>query len=100
MRMLALLWMLTAPDTTGHGQVPFVRDPELPELRSFFGERLEPRDESRCRVSEMPLYFADRPFTTFSYRDDREDFGPRTRDAYFSEVPEPVLQDAVVFFDP
>ena len=66
MHGLALLWMLTRSDRTDHGQVAFVPDPELPALTRFFHERLEPRDETRCRVSEMPLYFADRPFSTFS----------------------------------
>jgi hypothetical protein len=99
-RTLALLWMLTGPDGKNHGQVAFVPDPELPELTRFFHERLDPRDDHRCRVSEMPLYFARRPFETYSYRDDREDFAPWTRDAYFRDLPEQVLRDAVVFFDP
>ncbi len=35
---LTCLWMLTPPDGTGQGKVPFVPDPELPELTAFFRE--------------------------------------------------------------
>jgi hypothetical protein len=92
--------MLTRPDATGQGKVPFVADPELPKLTAFFRERLESEDASRRRVSEMRTYFKDRPFGFFSYRDDRDDFGWATREEYFASVPDDALQQAVVFFDP
>ena len=97
---LMCLWMLTRPDATGQGKVPFVADPELPELTAFFRERLESEDASQRRATEMRTYFNDRPFGFFSYRDDRDDFGSATREEYFASVPDEALQHAVVFFDP
>ncbi len=97
---LTSLWMLTRPDSSGQGQVPFVPDPELPELTAFFRERLDSNDAARRRVTEMQTYFKDRPFRFFSYRDDRDDFDSMTRSEYFASVPDEALQHAVVFFDP
>ncbi len=97
---LTCLWMLTAPDGTRQGQVPFTDDPELPELTEFFRERLVADDPAQRRVGEMRSYFANRPFALVSYRDDREDFGPGTRAEYFSCVADEALRRAVVFFDP
>jgi len=97
---LTCLWMLTAPDGTRQGQVPFTDDPELPELTEFFRERLVADDPAQRRVGEMRSYFANRPFALVSYRDDREDFGPGTRAEYFACVPDEALRRAVVFFDP
>ncbi|HEX8861909.1 MAG TPA: hypothetical protein VGC06_22960 [Actinomycetes bacterium] len=97
---LTCLWMLSAPDYTGQGRVPFTGDPELPELTEFFRERLASNDPARRRVGEMGSYFANRPFALVSYRDDREDFGPGTRAEYFARVPDKALRRAVVFFDP
>jgi hypothetical protein len=97
---LTCLWMLTAPDGTGQGRVPFTDDPELPTLTEFFRGRLASSDPARRRVGEMRSYFADRPFAFVSYRDDWEDFGPGTRAGYFAGVPDWALRRAVVFFDP
>jgi hypothetical protein len=36
----------------------------------------------------MRTYFERRPFRFFSYRDDREDFGPATRTEYFASIPD------------
>jgi hypothetical protein len=36
--------MLTRPDSTGKGRVPFVPDQELPAPTAFFRERLDPED--------------------------------------------------------
>jgi hypothetical protein len=97
---LTCLWMLTAPDGTGQGQVPFTDDPELPALTEFFRERLADDDPARRQVREMRAYFANHPFALVSYRDDWEDFGPDTRAEYFAGVPDDALRRAVVFFDP
>ncbi|MDP9253262.1 MAG: hypothetical protein M3O80_09680, partial [Chloroflexota bacterium] len=97
---LTCLWMLTRPDSSGQGRVPFVPDPELPELTAFFGERLDSEDAARRRVTEMRTYFEGRPFRFISYRDDRDDFDSITRSEYFAYVPDEALQHAVVFFDP
>jgi hypothetical protein len=70
---LTCLWMLTPSDATGHGQIRFVPSPHLPELTKFFRERLEPRNEEQCRVSEMATYFSPRPFHFVSYGGFRRD---------------------------
>lgn len=100
MERLTCLWMLTRPNQTGHGNVPFVPDAELPELTEFFRTRLDSGDRERQRVGEMYQYFQGRPFGFFSYRDDREDFGPAIRGEYFVSIPGEALHRAVVFFDP
>jgi hypothetical protein len=100
LQRLTCLWMLTPPDGSGQGRVPFVPDPELPDLTRFFRRRLNSGDPRQTRVGEMGAYFVGRPFGFFSYRDDREDFGPATRSEYFASVPHEALQRAVVFFDP
>jgi len=97
---LTCLWMLTQPDRTGHGNVPFVPDTELPGLTEFFRTRVDSRDPERRRVGEMSQLFQGRPFVFFSYRDNREDFGPSTRGKYFASIPDEALRRAVVFFDP
>jgi hypothetical protein len=97
---LTCLWMLTPPDRTGQGAVPFIPDPELPELTAFFRRRLDSGDARQARVGEMRGYFEDRPFGFFSYRDDREDFGSATRSEYFASIPDEALRRSVVFFDP
>jgi len=94
---ITCIWMLTRPDLTGQGRVPFVPDPELPELTRFFQERLE---ADRRRVSEMPAYLSRHGHRVFSYRDDREDFSFWTRAKYFAEIPDNALRHSVVFFDP
>jgi hypothetical protein len=99
-RQLTCLWMLTPPDTTGQGRVPFVADPELPELTAFFRSRLDSGDQNQTRVGEMRTYFEGRPFRFFSYRDDKEDFGLATRTEYFASIPDEALRRSVVFFDP
>jgi hypothetical protein len=99
-RQLTCVWMLTPPDTTGQGRVPFVADPELPELTAFFRSRLDSGDRDQTRVGEMRTYFERRPFRFFSYRDDREDFGLATRTEYFASIPDEALRRSVVFFDP
>jgi hypothetical protein len=99
-RQLTCVWMLTAPDTTGQGRVPFVADRELPELTAFFRRRLESGDRNQTRVGEMGAYFQGRPFRFFSYRDDREDFGLATRTEYFASIPDEAVRRSVVFFDP
>ena len=100
MQQLTCLWMLTPPDGTGQGHVPFTPDPELPDLTGFFRSRLNSADPGQIRVGKMGAYFEGRPFGFFSYRDDREDFGPATRSEYFTSVPDEALRRAVVFFDP
>jgi hypothetical protein len=97
---LTCLWMLTRSDGTSQGQVKFVPDPELTALTAFFHDRLDPRDEARCQVSEMSYFFADRRFRLLSYRDDRDDFDWMTRARYFRDIPAESLSRAVVFFDP
>jgi hypothetical protein len=99
-QQLTCVWMLTPPDTTGQGRVPFVADAELPELTAFFRSRLDSGDRDRTRVGEMRAYFEGRPFRFFSYRDDREDFGLSTRAEYFASIPDEALRRSVVFFDP
>jgi hypothetical protein len=100
LQQLTCLWMLTPPDGTGQGHVPFVPDPELPQLTAFFRARLGSGEPTEPRVGEMAAYFEGRPFRFFSYRDDRDDFGPATRSEYFDSVPDEALKRAVVFFDP
>jgi hypothetical protein len=97
---LTCLWMLTRSDRSNQGKVTFVPDPELTNLTAFFHDRLDPRDDARCQVSEMAYFFADRPFRFFSYRDSRADFGWSTRASYFRAIPAEALRRAVVFFDP
>jgi hypothetical protein len=97
---LTCLWMLTPPDRTGQGLVPFVPDPDLPELTEFFRTRLSSDERRQARVSEMGGYFRTRPYAFSSYRPDREDFGPATRSEYFGSVPAEILRQAVVFLDP
>jgi hypothetical protein len=99
-QQLTCVWMLTPADTTGQGRVPFVADPGLPELTSFFQSRLDSGDRNRTRVGEMRAYFEGRPFRFFSYRDDHEDFGLATRTEYFASIPNEALRRSVVFFDP
>lgn len=100
LQQLTCLWMLTPPDGTGQGHVPFVPDPELPQLTAFFRAKLRWSEPTQPRVGDMAVYFEGRPFRFFSYRDDRDDFGPATRSEYFDSVPDEALQRAVVFFDP
>jgi hypothetical protein len=100
LQRLTCLWMLTPPDGTGQGHVPFVPDPELPELTAFFRTRLNSGDPRLTRVGDMRAYFEARAFAFFSYRDDRDDFGAATRSEYFASVPDEALQRAVVLFDP
>jgi hypothetical protein len=97
---LTCLWMLTPPDETGQGQVPFGPDPELPRLTEFFRIRLDSGAPERRRVSEMSQYFGSQPFDFLSFQENREDFGPATRREYFESVPLEALRRAVVFFDP
>lgn len=99
-RQLTCVWMLTPPDATGQGRVPFVPDPELRELTAFFRSRLDSGDRNQTRVGEMRTYFEGRPFRFFSYRDDREDFGRATRTEYFASIPDEALRRSVVFLDP
>jgi hypothetical protein len=99
-QQLTCVWMLTPSDTTGQGRVPFVADPELPELTAFIQSRLGSGDRDQTRVGEMRAYFEGRPFQFFSYRDDREDFGLATRAEYFASIPDEALRRSVVFFDP
>jgi hypothetical protein len=99
-QQLTCVWMLTPSDTTGQGRVPFVADPELPELTEFFRGRLDSGDRDQTRVAEMSVYFESRPFRFFSYRDDREDFGAASRTEYFASIPDEALRRSVVFFDP
>jgi hypothetical protein len=89
--------MLTPPDASGQGRIPFVPDPELPELTRFFRERQEP---TRRRVAEMPTYLSRHGHCVFSYRDDRPDFSNRARSNYFGEIPTSALNASLVFFDP
>lgn len=97
---LTCAWMLTPPDTTGQGRVPFVPDPELPKLTAFFRNRLDSGGPDQTRVAQMRAYFGRRSFRFFSYRDDREDFGLATRTEYFASIPDEALRHSVVFFDP
>jgi hypothetical protein len=99
-QQLTCVWMLTPRDASGQGRVPFVADPELPELTEFFRSRLDSGDRNRTRVAEMRVYFGGRPFRFFSYRDDREDFGVASRMEYFASIPDEALRSSVVFFDP
>src|SRR5918996_6432480 len=99
-RQLTCVWMLTPPDTTGQGRVPFVADRELPELTAFFRSRLDSGDRNQTRVGEMGAHFQGRPFRFFSYRDDREDFGLATRTESFASIPDEAVRRSVVFFDP
>jgi len=57
LQQLTCLWMLTPPDGTGQGRVPFVPDPELPELTAFFRARLPRAIRGQTRVGEMSAYF-------------------------------------------
>ncbi len=98
--VLTCIWMLTRPDSSGEGQVRFIPDEELPALTAFFNERLSPLRGGRRHVSEMADFFATRPYDFYSYRDDADDFGSATREAYFREIPEHILRRAVVFLDP
>jgi hypothetical protein len=91
-QQLTCVWMLTPPDATGQGRVPFVPDPELPELTAFFRSRLGSGDPDQTRAGEMRAYFEGHPFRFFSYRDDREDFGRATRAEYFASIPDEALR--------
>jgi hypothetical protein len=99
-QQLTCVWMLTPPDTTGQGRVPFVADPELPELTALFRSCLDSETRDQTRVGEMSAYFEGRPFRFFSYRDNREDFGLASRTEYFASIPDEALRRSVVFFDP
>ena len=94
---LTCIWMLTPPDATGQGRVPFVPDPELPELTSFFRERQDP---THRRVAEMPTYLGRHGHSVFSYRDDQADFSNLARSMYFRDIPATALIASLVFFDP
>ena len=89
--------MLTRPDGTRQGLVPFVPDPELPELTTFFRERQDPVAR---RVAAMPAYLGRKGLKVFSYRDDRDDFSSLNRSEHFRQIPDGALSRSLVFFDP
>jgi hypothetical protein len=94
---LTCLWMLTPPDGTTEGNVPFIEDPQLPELTTFLREQ---RLAGRRDIRLMREYFGRRRWHYAAYRDDRDDFSRATRASYFRDVPDHLLERAVVFFDP
>lgn len=97
LEQLTCVWMLTRPDGTRQGRVPFVPDPELPELTTFFHEHQDPVAR---RVAAMPAYLGRKGLKVFSYRDDRDDFSSLNRSEYFRQIPDGALSRSVVFFDP
>ena len=94
---LVCLWMLTPPDGTQEGNVPFVERPELPRLTAFLRRHLESGDR---RVSHMRAYFEEQGIEYTPWGDERPYFTNERRAAYFRNVPEAGLTNAVVFFDP
>ena len=97
-RRLTCLWMLTPPDRTGQGNVPFVKNDELPALSGFLASSLA-RGERRVRL--LRAYFAEQQITYRPHGDEGPPyFSQRTRAAYFESVPSGDLNDAIVFCDP
>jgi hypothetical protein len=94
---LVCLWMLTAPDDSGEGSVPFVESPELPELAAFLHRHLQVGDR---RVRHMRDYFPERGVEYVPWGDEPPYFGKENRRTYFTSIPDMLLRDALVFFDP
>jgi hypothetical protein len=97
-RQLTCLWMLTPPDRTGHGKVPFVRNDELPALSDFLASSIT-RGERRVHL--LRTYFADQGIAYRPHGDKGPPyFSAASRVAYFQSVPSDDLIDATVFCDP
>ena len=94
---LLCLWMLTPPDQTNEGNVPFVESQELPELTSFLRGHVDSGDR---RVRHMRDYFSMRGIKYTPWGDEEPYFTNASRTAYSENVPSECLRDAVVFFDP
>jgi hypothetical protein len=97
LQRLVCLWMLTTPDDSGEGNVPFVVSPELPELSAFLRQRLQLGDR---RVRHMREYFRERDVEYVPWGDEPPYFTGDNRAAYFGSIPDGVLHRALVFFDP
>jgi hypothetical protein len=97
-RQLTCLWMLTAPDRTGQGNVPFSETGELPALSDFLASSLTGGER---RVRLLRTYFADQQIAYHPHADEGPPyFSEKTRAAYFDSVSNDDLIDAVVFCDP
>jgi len=94
---LSCLWMLTPPDATNEGNIPFVESNELPHLTTFLRRHLDSGDR---RVRHMREYFAGRGIDYIPWGDEPPYFTNTTRTKYFSGVSTESLHEAVVFFDP
>lgn len=96
-KQLLCLWMLTPPDQTNEGNVPFVESQELPDLTSFLQGHLDSGDR---RVRHMQDYVSLKGIDYTPWGDEAPYFSNAGRTAYFDTVPSECLRDAVVFFDP
>lgn len=97
LKRLVCLWMLTAPDGSRQGNVPFERDPALPELSRFLQDRI---DRGQRSVRFLRQYFAGRGIAYTPWGDEPPYFANNSRDRYFAAVPGDFLEDALIFVDP
>jgi hypothetical protein len=94
---LVCLWMLTAPDESGEGNVAFAQSGELQELNDFLRLHLEAGDR---RVHHLREFFQEQGIRYTPWGDEPPYFTTLGREEYFASVPDEYLRDSVVFFDP
>lgn len=94
---LVCLWMLTAPDASSEGNVPFAENPRLSALSAFLRRCL---DSGNRNVVLMRQYFASRGVDYTPWGDKPPYFVGKSRNQYFASLPDHVLQHALVYFDP
>ena len=97
LRQLVCVWMLTAPDSTGEGNIRFQPNPSLPELSLFLQNRV---DGGERRVRCLRQYFAGRGIEYAPWGDEPPYFANSSRDSYFATIPSDFLEDALIFLDP
>ncbi len=96
-RQLVCVWMLTASDPSGYGNVPFDDDGRSPALAAFLRRHRDPSDR---RVRHLREYFSERGIAYVPWGDAPPYFTNQHRGDYFRRIPTDTLMNAVVFFDP
>jgi hypothetical protein len=89
---MALLWMLTPDDRTGHGQSRS-RDLSRPRLSGFFASF----EDSQPTFVDVADYFRALGLDVYSHE---PLYTTRSASRYFAEIPDRYLDKSIVFFDP
>jgi hypothetical protein len=93
---LTSILMLTPSDATGEGQVRLAVGRRRPEVAAFLTRC---RNENRLHLGELQTFFSSHGVQYHPYSDG-EFFDSADRQAYFSDIPQEWLTNALVFFDP